>query len=69
MSPKRLGVTIKRERDKKGWTQEELARKVPIHRVYLAQIESSRSRTLPGRSLKSCEIAKALGVSVTELLE
>jgi hypothetical protein len=28
-----------------------------------------RSRTHPGRSLNSCEIAKALGVPVTELLE
>jgi len=66
VSPKRLGVTIKRERDKKGWTQEELARKVPIHRVYLAQIESAAK--VP--SIATLEkIAKALKVDVAKLLK
>ena len=65
MSPKRLGVTIKRERDRKGWTQEELARKVPIHRVYLAQIESAAK--VP--SIATLEkIAKALRVNIAKLL-
>jgi len=65
LSPKRLGVTIKRERDRKGWTQEELARKVPIHRVYLAQIESAAK--VP--SIATLEkIAKALRVNIAKLL-
>ena len=66
MSPKRLGVSIKSERDKKGWTQEELARKVPIHRVYLAQIESA----VKVPSIATLEkIAKALKVDIAKLLK
>jgi transcriptional regulator with XRE-family HTH domain len=66
VSPKRLGMTIKRLREQRGLTQEALAKKAHIHRVYVAQIEGQTK--VP--SLATLEkLAKALGVPVTELLE
>ncbi len=66
MSPKRLGVMVKQLRQKRGLTQEALAKKVKGHRVYIAQIEA-RTKT---PSLGMLErLAKALKVKVTELLE
>ncbi len=47
-------------------TQEALAKKVGIHRVYLAQIEAS-SKTPSLHTLE--RLAKALGVKVTDLLD
>ncbi len=56
---------LKRLRNKRGLTQEALARKVGVHRVYIAKLEA-RTRT---PSLGMLErLAKALGVKVTELL-
>ncbi len=66
MSPKRLGVMVKQLRQKRGLTQEGLAKKVKVHRVYIAQIEA-RTKT---PSLGMLErLAKALKVKVAELLE
>ena len=65
MSPRKLGMTIKRLREDRNLTQADLARKAKVHRVYVAQIEA-RTKT---PSLAVLErIAKALRVPLTELL-
>jgi transcriptional regulator with XRE-family HTH domain len=65
LSPKRLGTTLKRLRQKKGLTQTALAKRAKLHRVYVAQIEAQTK--IP--SLAALDrLAKALGVPVTELL-
>ncbi len=66
MSPKRLGMTIKRLRKERGLTQEALAEKAGVHRVYIAQIEAQSK--VP--SLATLEkLAKVLKVKVGRLLE
>jgi transcriptional regulator with XRE-family HTH domain len=65
LPPKRLGMTIKRLREQKGLTQEALADKAGIHRVYLAQIEAA-TKTPSIATLE--KIAKALKVKTAELL-
>jgi transcriptional regulator with XRE-family HTH domain len=64
-------MRIKELRNKKGLTQEALAKRARIHPVYLAQIEGS-AKNPPTRtpSLPMLEkLAKALKVKVGELLE
>jgi transcriptional regulator with XRE-family HTH domain len=58
-------MTIKRLREQKGLTQEALADKAGIHRVYLAQIEAA-TKTPSIATLE--KIAKALKVKTAELL-
>lgn len=71
MSPKRLGMKIKRLREDRGFTQATLAQKVRVSRVHLANIESADKaphHRAPSLALLD-RLAKALGVPVTELLE
>jgi transcriptional regulator with XRE-family HTH domain len=64
--PKKLGMSIKRLRVERGLTQEVLAKKAGVHRVYIAQIEGQTK--VP--SLATLEkLAKALRVKVGRLLE
>ena len=60
-----LGERIRRFRRRAGWTQEELAKRAGMGRVTLSRLESGdqspRYRTLVA-------LAKALGVSVSDLL-
>jgi transcriptional regulator with XRE-family HTH domain len=66
LTPRNLGVTIKRFRERRGLTQEALAKKAGLHRVYVAQIEGQTK--VP--SLAALEkLAKALGVKVGRLLD
>jgi transcriptional regulator with XRE-family HTH domain len=66
LSPKRLGVTIKKLRTERNMTQEELAQKVGVHRVYIAQIESATK--VP--SIATLEkLAKALRVKLVDLVK
>jgi len=66
VSPKRLGVTIKRLRERRGLTQAALAKAAGVHRVYVAQIEGQTK--VP--SIATLEkLAKALNVKVGRLLE
>jgi len=52
-------------RDKRGWSQEELAKRAGISRGYLARLETGRHDP----TLTMIEkLAKALNVPVTELL-
>ena len=59
-------MTVKRLRLDRGLTQETLAKKAGVHRVYIAQIEGQTK--VP--SVATLEkLAKALGVKVGRLLE
>ena len=63
--PKVLGRKIRKERKRIGLTQEEVADKVGISRVYVGYIEQGRHAP----SLEVLEkIAKALKVRLSELL-
>lgn len=66
MAPKKLGETVKRWRERRGLTQEALARRAKVHRVYLALIETQAKTP----SLAVLErLAKALKVKVADLLK
>jgi transcriptional regulator with XRE-family HTH domain len=63
---KKVGMNVKRIRKQKGLTQDMLATKAEIHRVYLAQIEAHTKTP----SLATLEkLAKALKVKLVRLLE
>jgi transcriptional regulator with XRE-family HTH domain len=59
-------MTIKRLRERRRLTQEALAKRAGLHRVYLAQIEAG-TKTPSIATLE--KIAKALSVKVARLLE
>jgi len=62
---KKFGQKVKKLREEKGWTQEELAKKCGLHRTYIGSIERSERNV----SLINIEkIAKALGVNTKQLL-
>ena len=62
---KQFGNKVKKLRQAKGWSQEELARRAGLHRTYIGSIERSERNI----SLINIEkIAKALNVSITKLL-
>jgi transcriptional regulator with XRE-family HTH domain len=66
MSTKKLGARIKQSRAKRGLSQEALATKAKLHRVYLAKIEAGER--LP--SLPMLErIANVLRVSMAALVK
>jgi transcriptional regulator with XRE-family HTH domain len=71
LSPRKLGVRIKRFREQRGWTQTKLATKIGVSRVHLANIESpddAPHHRVP--SLATLEkLAKALRVKVADLLK
>jgi len=66
MAQRRMVMRIKRLRDERGLTQEQLAHKAQISLGYLGRLETGRHDPKLSTLLK---IAKALGVPVTELLE
>ena len=66
MSPKKLGMTLKQLRQKRGLTQDALAKRVKAHRVYIAKIEA-QTRTPSLRMLE--RLAKVLGVKLSEILK
>jgi transcriptional regulator with XRE-family HTH domain len=69
--PRKLGMRIKELRTARGLSQEALAGKAGIARVYLAQIEGS-AKNSPTRSpsLATLEkLAKALKVKVADLVK
>jgi transcriptional regulator with XRE-family HTH domain len=67
MSPRRLATVLKQLRDDAKLTQEELAKRAKVARSYVALIEAGRKKNPSLDILK--RLARALGVSVTELLE
>ena len=62
---KRLGLNVRRIREKHGWSQEDLAFESRLHRTYISGIE--RGVRNPTVTVVQ-EIADALGVSVSELV-
>ena len=62
----KLGGNLRRERGKKGWSQEELAHEADIHRTYISDLErGARNPTV----MVVGKLAKALGVSMGALLD
>jgi transcriptional regulator with XRE-family HTH domain len=61
-----FGFSVKRLRETKGFTQENLAERAGLDRTYLSDIE--RGTRNPGVKNVVC-IAKALGVSASRLME
>lgn len=65
-SAKKLGDNIKRIRFTKDMTQGDLCRKLEVDRAYMSNIESGKKNP----TLSTIErIAKALGVSIEELIK
>jgi transcriptional regulator with XRE-family HTH domain len=63
---KRVGRNIKRERQGRGWTQQELAVRVGTSRFYVAQLEAGSKQC----SLEMLDrVAKALRIKAGALLE
>lgn len=67
MTRLRIGMKIKKLREKRGWTQELLAEKAGLTRVTVARVEAGMRKN-PDLSTRQ-KLAKALGVSITELLD
>ena len=63
---RRLGLTVKELRGKKGWSQEELGFETDLHRTYISGIERGvRNPTITVLA----RIAAALGVTPSRLLK
>ncbi len=71
MTLKGFGKMLKRIRQEKGLTQDALAKKAGISRVYLAQLEGSAKKPpIRTPSMATLErLAKALKVKVGDLLK
>jgi transcriptional regulator with XRE-family HTH domain len=63
---KRVGINIRKIRNKKGWSQEKLSFAANLHRAYIGQIERGEKAI----GIKNLEIiANALSVNITEFLK
>jgi len=61
-----FGATLRELRGRRGYSQEELARRSDLHRTFISQIE----RGLKSPSLGSLsKLAHALGMTLVELVE
>ena len=67
MAKKHLGDRVRELREARGLTQEALASRAGLHRVYLAQLEIGRNDNPRLDTLR--RLAQALGVSLGELLD
>ena len=63
---KKVGLRIRRCREKKNLSQEELAFEAGLHRAYIGQIERGE-KNIGVQNLE--KIAKALGIKTSSLLE
>jgi transcriptional regulator with XRE-family HTH domain len=62
----KFGNKIRKERLKRGYSQEDFAELVGVHRTYIGMIERAEKNI----TLRSIEkIAKALNVSISKLIE
>ena len=62
---KKVGLNIRKYREKKDWTQEQLAFEANLHRAYIGHIERGEKNI----GIKNLEkIAKALGTTCAKLL-
>lgn len=62
----KLGKNIRNLRHEKGWSQEELADKVGLHRTYIGAIERGEQNVTIDTIAK---FAKQLGISLQELFK
>jgi len=62
---KKVGQNIRKYREDKDWTQEELAFEADLHRAYIGQIERGE-KNIGVQNLE--KIAKALNVSLRRLI-
>ncbi len=62
-----IGQRVRALREAKDLTQKELGKRARLHRVQVAQVEGDRYRSPRLETLR--RLAKALGVSLAELLE
>lgn len=67
MSPKRLGLMVKRLRKSKGLSMADLAARAKVTDAYIAMLETGVRKNPSLATLK--RLAKALKVKVGELLE
>jgi transcriptional regulator with XRE-family HTH domain len=67
MPPRRPGTVIKKLRQARDLTQEQLAKRAGISQAYLSQLEAGEKKYPSLPTLK--KLAKALDVTVVELLE
>jgi len=63
---RRMAKRIARFRSERGWSQEQLAARARVHRVYIARLELGQQDPRVSVLLK---IARALKVKVSDLVE
>jgi transcriptional regulator with XRE-family HTH domain len=61
-----LATKIRKLRNKKGWSQEELAERAGLHRTYISHIENAK-REISVETL--CKVARGLDVTPSELMK
>jgi len=61
-----LATRVRTLRNKKGWSQEELADRCDLHRTYISHIENAK-REISVETL--CKIASGFDIAPAELLE
>jgi transcriptional regulator with XRE-family HTH domain len=66
MSPRKIGVALKRLRETKGISQLALAKRAKVAQAYISEMEAGEKKNPGIETLR--KLAKALGVPVTELL-
>lgn len=59
-----FGANVKLLRERKGWTQAELAERVGMHRVTISRLETANHEPL---FADACLIADTLGVTIGEM--
>jgi transcriptional regulator with XRE-family HTH domain len=63
--PKKLGIRIRKLRQQKKLSQEDLALEADLHRTYITLVESGRQNITVGTL---CKIAKVLDILPGEIL-
>lgn len=62
---KHLSENLKQARNKKGWTQQELAEKAGLHLTYIGHLELGKYHP---STFTTWKIVKAMGISMDELV-
>ena len=60
-----LDIRLKRERERKGWSQNELSRLSGVRQALISELESGKKRDTTGSVLK--RLARTLGVTMDYL--
>lgn len=62
---KKVGLNIRKYREKKGWSQEHLALEADLHRAYIGHIERGEKNI---GLINLARIATALSIKISKLL-